>query len=316
MKQITICISILFAFLQGHAQNEVISADDSRVLGWAESCTVQRGLINMTDSASGLASFGDDSAGTGQADGQVVSLGDHGSAVLHFPDGISNGPGTDFAVFENALYSPPGQDSMVFAELAFVEVSSDGNHFVRFPAISYIDNTSQLGGFEPVHVNRVYNLAGATVLFDGCGFDLNDLQDSSELDINHITHIRLVDAGGNIDPDYASTDSEGEIINDPWPTEYESCGFDLDAVAVLHTSTGIADHGKIQLSIHPNPVHRILHIDGLSSETNYRIFYPSGKLAKSGRTSEKTIDVSGLPPSVYILRFSDKQINNAIKFIR
>ena len=56
-----------------------------------------------------------------------MPLGDDGSLVLTFPAPIADGAGPDFAVFENAF-------STEFLELAFVEVSSDGTNFTRFPA--------------------------------------------------------------------------------------------------------------------------------------------------------------------------------------
>ena len=52
----------------------------------------------------------------GKADDAPVSLGDGGYAVVTFDKPITNGPGYDFAVFENGL-----NDS--FLELAFVVVS-------------------------------------------------------------------------------------------------------------------------------------------------------------------------------------------------
>jgi hypothetical protein len=50
-------------------------------------------------------------------------------------------PGYDFAIFENGF--PFGSGSF-YLELAFVEVSSDGKHFVRFNAISNTDTTQQI----------------------------------------------------------------------------------------------------------------------------------------------------------------------------
>src|SRR6056297_3202421 len=263
MKHLTAVIAILLSFIHATAQNEIVTADDNRILGWADSCQLNRGHINMTDTSTAFASFGAGTDGYGPADGQIVSLGDHGQAVLTFSQGITNGPGIDFAVFENAIYSPPGQDSMLFAELAFVEVSSDGEHYVRFPAVSQTDNSSQLNSFEPMDYRNVYNLAGATASFSGCGFDLADVKDSINIDTDHITHIRLIDVGGNINPEFASYDSEGNIINDPWPTEYASCGFDLDAIAVIHNSTGTEVQHQKALTIFPNPVLSVLHIEGI-----------------------------------------------------
>ena len=54
------------------------------------------------------------------------------------------------------------------------------------------------------------------------------------LDKDHITHVRIIDVIGNIDPEYATYDCQGNPINDPWPTPFASCGMDLDAVGVIH----------------------------------------------------------------------------------
>ena len=81
-------------------------------------------------------------------DGAIVSLGDAGVAVLTFSTPIRNGQGPDFAVFENAF-------SNTFLELALVEVSSDGQNFVRFDAISNTDTTLQIGGFGHVDATNL-----------------------------------------------------------------------------------------------------------------------------------------------------------------
>ena len=85
----------------------------------------------------------------------IVTMGDMGIASLadHFgpaPSGlynpgeitatfneapIVNGPGPDFATFENG-FSQGWTSPFIFAELAYVEVSSNGTDFIRFPTHS------------------------------------------------------------------------------------------------------------------------------------------------------------------------------------
>jgi hypothetical protein len=51
--------------------------------------------------------------------------------------------------------------------------------------------------------------------------------------------VRLVDVVGTIDPQYATRDYKGRIVNDPWPTRdtiWASGGFDLTGVAVLRAA--------------------------------------------------------------------------------
>jgi len=70
--------------------------------------------------------------------GNVDPSASPGSITLGFDGGrIFNGPGWDLAVFENATtFGGLIPDPFSFAELAYLEVSSDGIHFVRFPSIS------------------------------------------------------------------------------------------------------------------------------------------------------------------------------------
>jgi len=46
--------------------------------------------------------------------------------------------------------------------------------------------------------------------------------------------VRVVDVIGSILSAYATHDSVGHVVNDPWPTPFDTGGFDLDAIGVLH----------------------------------------------------------------------------------
>jgi hypothetical protein len=161
-------------------------------------------------------------------DGRI--LGDGGSVTVTFPKPIRNGPGPDFAVFENGFST----GSAVFAELAFVEVSSNGSHFVRFPAVSLTPTTLQNGAYSTIDPTNLRNLAGKHPAGWGTPFDLADLTPSTSLDPNRITHVRLVDVVGSLNASIGSTDSLGNLVNDPFPTQFLTSGFDADAIAVLH----------------------------------------------------------------------------------
>ncbi|MBN8702286.1 MAG: T9SS C-terminal target domain-containing protein [Bacteroidetes bacterium] len=210
--------------------------DSSLFVGWATNCTIQPGFQDISSVSLGYAAAGDSSFAVGVAGANAtVSLGDGGAATVTFMQPIFNGQGFDFAVFENSF-----SDS--FLELAFVEVSSDGTNYFRFPSHSLTDTTTQVGTFGTLDPTKINNLAGKYRAMYGTPFDLEELPDTNLLDKNSITHVRIVDVVGSVNAMYASYDSYGNKVNDPWPTPFPSGGFDLDAVGVIHQKgTGLFD---------------------------------------------------------------------------
>lgn len=204
---------------------EYISYSDSRILGWATGITVN-GYAAGTHV---VAPFDNPSAALGPADpastSDVVSLGRGGAITLTFDAPISNGPGVDFAVFENG-FDIPGQGR--FSELAYVEVAS-ADTFIRFPNISL--TPSPVTAFGTIDPTDIFGLAGKAPLGQGTAFDLDIFSAASlpDFDINAIRYVRIVDIIG----DGRATDSIGNPIYDPFPT-VDSAGFDLEAVAVLN----------------------------------------------------------------------------------
>lgn len=275
--------------------------DSVEWVAWANICTVQRGFLNIANQTAGLVSSGSEPDACGIAgEGGLLSLGDGGIAILQFPIPISNGLGPDFAVFENAF-------NHTFLELAFVEVSSDGQNFVRFPSISNNDTSVQIGPFGASDASKIHNLAGKYRADYGTPFDLEELKDSSIIDINNITHLRIIDVVGSIVPEYCSRDSRGVIINDPWTTPFNEGGFDLDAVGVINTteSSSISPIDS-KIKVYPNPIAQVLMIESESVE-NYAIYNISGQLIHSGTVNLKTIlDCSNWQTGVYVLKIADK----------
>lgn len=219
----------------GQPGSTAIHKDAAAFKTWASGAQIVRGFVNISDTSvyvngSNRASFGLFSNAIGQAQGsstEIVSLGDGGAATLTFDRPIVNGPGFDFAVFENSF-------SDNFLELAFVEVSSDGQRFVRFPAVSLTQTQSQIGAFDPIEPTNLHNLAGKYRQGFGTPFDLSDLADSTGIDLNNIRFVRIVDAVGSINPAFATYDAQGNKVNDPFPTPFASGGFDLDAVGIIN----------------------------------------------------------------------------------
>lgn len=276
-----------------------IAANSSAILGWATACTLDLGPQNISVDGSPLVSYhtAEDAIGpcTMNDNLSVVSLGDGGSATLTFAHAIKNGNGPDFAVFENSFDD-------YFLELAFVEVSSDGERFVRFPATSLTQTVRQLAG--NVDATYINNLAGKYRSGYGTPFDLAELADSTGIDIDNITHVRIVDVVGSIDPQYASYDAFGHMVNDPWPTNSYSSGFDLDGIAVLHqVGEGIDDVTVAQVSIYPNPVADCLTISGVAG-TEAVLYDMTGRLMGSWQvTSDRwQLGTTDLKSGVYMLR--------------
>lgn len=246
-----------FAPAAGQPGSTAISKDSSAIVNWASGISVDRGYRDIANPSLGYANFGNPEEGL-VAEGSattVVSLGDGGTATLTFPVPIRNGSGPDFTVFENGFADD-------YLELAFVEVSSDGVHYVRFPAISEVPTDTQVGPFDYSDCRMVHNLAGKYRVGFGTPFDLEDLVDSSGIDLENITHVRLVDVVGAIDPQYGTTDHTGNLINDLYPTAFESGGFDLDGVAVMHQQGEAGmDSFEITIALGPNPTSDAVDIE-------------------------------------------------------
>lgn len=224
------CFSQSFPGPVGDATTTAVFKEDPRVDYWLEdSVSITRGYVNIDDPSLGQVTYGDVEYALGASDPNVISLGDGGSATYVLSTPIFDQDGYDFAVFENAFDD-------YFLELAFVEVSTNGIDYVRFPNQSNTDTDEQTGTFAATYTEDIYNLAGKYRAQYGTPFDLEELADSSAIDITNINYIRIVDVVGSINPSYATYDSHGNIINDPWPTPFNSSGFDLDAVAILKPS--------------------------------------------------------------------------------
>jgi hypothetical protein len=234
----------------GQTGSDAIAKDSSIIKSWATGVDVVRGYVQMNDTsvyaaASNRATFGEPSNALHTAEGNsmnIVSLGDGGMATLTFNRLIVDGPGADFAVFENSFGD-------TFLELAFVEVSSDGINFSRFSAVSLTANDTQIGPWDEIDPTNLHNLAGKYRQGFGTPFDLSELTYYPLVDVNAIRFVRIIDVVGSIDAAFATYDSQGNMINDPFPTPFNSGGFDLDGVAVINGNiqNTIVDFNELML---------------------------------------------------------------------
>ena len=217
----------------GVSGSTAVSSTDLALVEWASGVSsLTRGPQDISASGGALATQGATAGALGAADNSTVSLGDGGSITVTFDKAITNGNGADFAVFENGFLSGGGNNT--FAELGFVDVSSDGTSFFRFPSISLTQTTTQIATFGTLDPTNIHDLAGQFTASNGTPLDLSELSGVAGLDISNIVAVRVTDVVGSINPLYGTRDSQGNLINDPFTTPFASGGFDLDAVGVIH----------------------------------------------------------------------------------
>ena len=291
-----------YAPAPGEPGSTAIHKDSSIILSWANTCEVERGLLNIDDPQGGYADFGDPQNGAGKAEGNaadVVSLGDAGIATLSFNPPIADLEGPDFCVFENGFADN-------YMELAFVEVSSNGVDFYRFPSISEVPLNPQQTNGSFSDCRYVHNLAGKYRAGYGTPFDLEDLDSITDLDRSSITHIRLIDVIGKVGNN-GSRDSQGNYINDPFPTPFSSGGFDLDAVGVMNEGLLALKEDVIHVRFN-NPFESVLKIDG-SKLDSFVIMDVHGKVMATKRDSYEVsmINTSEWKSGLYFLVGTDKK---------
>lgn len=195
------------------------------------------------------------------------------------PNHIRDVCGYDFVVFENAFLSTntTGEGSIageMFAELGYVEVSSDGVNFARFPSVSL--TSGLVGAYGTIEISDVFNLVGkhpnAGGVCTGTPFDLSEIVDepnvvSGLVDVNNISYVRIVDIPGSGDFDDEAVEyvdpctwpnwgnyNHNHPIYDAWQT-IQSGGVDLEAIGVLHSQEycgdinldGIVDYDDLQI---------------------------------------------------------------------
>lgn len=297
-----IAVAGQFAPPAGQEGSTAIASDSSLVSAWAGEPDIIRGAMDIAHPEGGEATFGIPADASGAADNAVVSLGDGGVATFTLESVLSDHPGPEFAVFENSF-------SDEFLELAFVEVSSDGETFVRFPAVSLTQTETQIGGFSTLDATKIHNLAGKYRAGFGTPFDLQDLSDSTNVDITAITHIRINDVIGSIDSIYATYDSQGNKVNDPYPTAFESGGFDLDAMALLKDATLSQEEIPAeQAGVYPNPVKERVTIE-VPRDSDYVLRNNSGQVLESGKLKKghQMLNWSHLPDGLYLMQISGKE---------
>lgn len=189
----------------------------------------------------------------------VHSLGVGGFLTLGFDVTITDGPGADFLVFENPFMVSAG--GPIFSEALFVEVSSNGRDFARFPtryqgparsggpyATGWAGYYSGFGGIKPSNGGKVGVDNFDVVQAGGDSFDLADLKNhplvaAGKVDLLRIIQLRLLDVIAGV-----SKDSAGNTIQDP-----TSGSADINAIAIIHHTGNVRGTGpRVTLDIPKN----------------------------------------------------------------
>jgi len=182
--------------------------------------------------------------GLNQGSTDVVSLGAGGTLTLQMDPAVLDGAGADLMVCENPFYVSGTLQS--FAEVAFVEVSSDGEHFARLSS-NYTGPDEPLPIFTGIHPARYRGFAGVmpvsahppqvdpldVTAAGGDLFDLHELVDdplvqADLLDLGDIRFVRIVDVEAGL-----ALDTAGHTVFDCGVGFGSSC--DIDAVVGLNT---------------------------------------------------------------------------------
>jgi len=160
-----------------------------------------------------------------------------GSITLRMGVPISDKEGPDFAVFENG-FTVWGTD-LFFGELGYVEVSSDGTNFTRFPTVClWTNGTAPYLAFDPtLYYGFCGKHANAYGYSWGTPFDLGDLAchpdvQSGTLNLTNVNYVRIIDIPGN--GSFYDTFSPSNRVYDAWHT-FGSGGVDLEAVGVINS---------------------------------------------------------------------------------
>lgn len=201
----------------GEPGSTAVSNGDESILRWADAVEL------YVEGETAADPFRDPTAALGPAEGMpadgIVTLGQGGELIVSFLTPLQNGEGFELAVYENAF-------SASFLELAFVEVSSDGVNFVRFPNQSLTTSLDVASGLSATNID---GLAGKYAVGFGTPFDLQDLPESPLLDLENVRFVRLVDVeSGTV------VDSSDRLIFDSF-FPGNNLGFECDGVAALAT---------------------------------------------------------------------------------
>ena len=94
-----------------------------------------------------------------------------------------------------------------------------------------------------------------------------------------------------------------------------SFGFE-DKASFKIMTLGTAEVAQNQFSIYPNPVSDVLNITKVSDKATFEIYGVTGQMIKKGDVKDGKVVVSELLKGNYIIKISDKEVSNNLKFIK
>ena len=196
--------------------------------------------------------------------------------------------------------------------------------FFRFPTTSLTQDSIQIDAFGSVAPTNINNLAGKYRANFGTPFDLEELINEPNLDVNSISHVKIIDVIGSIDSNFCNYDQYLNKINDPFPTPFPSSGFDLDAVGVinqgpmsinLENSTNILKNFRI--------INDVIIFDLKSVQKlvfKAEIFDLAGKIIfqknyKYNLEATQNIDIQSFKNGIYLLNITTQSQSITRKFV-
>lgn len=200
---------------------------------------------------------------------------------------ITNGPGVDFIIFENAFIGPRGR---VYAEPATVSVSADGIEWHTFP----YDSLTLRGcaGRTPTTGGDPFNPEES----GGDGFDLLDVG------LDQIRWIRL-------------TDVCPMIIGNPQHPYYDPTlnGFDLDAITVLH-----AQPAAFTTTLQVVPRAAAIQVATVSGSSELSIADVTGRLLERHVLKAGVVEIPlyHLSPTCLLVTLRDANALHTVKVLR
>ena len=233
----------------GNFVNPVFKQWGAEIIDYSPAPGVDENWKNADHVLGPVTGINEDISSLGELDEeQINNNANPGEITIRFDYPIVNDEGHDLVIFENGFSS--NSTEKFFAELAFVEVSSDGTQFARFPS-DYSAASDLVSGYGYIDPTFIYNLAGKHANSYGKSwgtpFDLASLEDDplvseGHVDLNNIHFVRIVDIPGN----GSFKDAKDQSIFDAWPT-HGAGGVDLEAIGVINSQSG-ADFEDLELN--------------------------------------------------------------------